>query len=182
MMESTFKVPDDDDLEFVFILQSLGMQRNVAVLITYLGSAGETTSREIEQATGLRQPEVSIAMQGLRGANWIDEREVKTGGKGRPSAVYTLNTPLSDIIKRIEDEKLRELADAMENYGSSKRCYSHLALFMRGAGVAGMHEKSIRRCLLRPKRAVTAGERGGRFQQRSGPHRDPRSRCRSQYI
>ena len=66
MMESTFKVPDDDDLEFVFILQSLGMQRNVAVLITYLGSAGETTSREIEQATGLRQPEVSIAMQGLR--------------------------------------------------------------------------------------------------------------------
>ena len=54
-------------------------------------------------------------IRNLRGENTIDVREVKTGGKGRPSLFYTLRTPMQDIIKRIEDEKLKEHAEAMEN-------------------------------------------------------------------
>jgi predicted transcriptional regulator len=115
MMESTLRVLDDEDREFADILRSLGMQRNTAILITYLASAGEATSREIELGAGLRQPEVSIAMRDLRGKNWVGEREVKTGGKGRPSLVYTLTTPIDEIIKHIEDEKLREHAEVMES-------------------------------------------------------------------
>jgi predicted transcriptional regulator len=115
MMESTLEVLDDKDREFADILRSLGVQRNTAILITYLASAGEATSREIELGAGLRQPEVSIAMRDLRDKNWISEREVKTGGKGRPSLVYTLTAPIDEIIKHIEDEKLREHADVVEN-------------------------------------------------------------------
>jgi predicted transcriptional regulator len=67
-------VLDDEDREFADILRSLGMQRNTAILITYLASAGEATSREIELGASLRQPEVSIAMRDLRGKNWVGER------------------------------------------------------------------------------------------------------------
>ena len=115
MEERSFKVLDDEDREFAEILRSLGMDRNTAILITYLASAGEATSREVELGAGLRQPEVSIAMRDLRENNWVGEREVKTGGKGRPTLVYTLTTPIDEIIKHIEDEKLRDHAEVMEN-------------------------------------------------------------------
>ena len=115
MIESTLRVLDNEDREFAEILRSLGMQRNTAILITYLASAGEVTSREIELGAGLKRPEVSIAMRDLRGKNWVSERVVKKGGKGRPSLVYALATPIDDIIKHIEDEKLREHAEFMEN-------------------------------------------------------------------
>ena len=115
MMESTLKVLDDEDREFADILRRLGMQRNVAILITCLANVSEATSREIELGAGLKQPEVSIAMRALRGENWVSEREVKTGGKGRPLRIYSLSTPIGEIIKRLEDEKQKESAEAIEN-------------------------------------------------------------------
>jgi predicted transcriptional regulator len=115
MKESSVRVLDDEDLEFADIMRRLGMQREVATLITYLARAGEATSKEIERATGLRQPEVSEVIRDLRGENMIDVREVKTGGKGRPSLFYTLRIPMHDIIKRLEDDKLKEHAKAMDD-------------------------------------------------------------------
>jgi len=105
----------DDSHEFADLLHSLGVQRNVAKLVTYLAVAGESTSRDIERGSGLRQPEVSIAMRTLRSHNWISEWEVKsTEGKGRPCKVYALSTPIDEIIKSIEEERQRESASAME--------------------------------------------------------------------
>jgi len=113
--ESSVKVLDNEDIEFADILHSLGMQRRVAIVITYLANAGEASSREIGHATRLSQPEVSVAVRDLHDENLISELEVKTGGKGRPSLVYSLIEPIDDIIKRFEDEKLRENAEAMES-------------------------------------------------------------------
>jgi predicted transcriptional regulator len=116
LREGVAKVLDDDDHEFVDLLHSLGVQRNVAKVITYLAIAGESTSREIERGTDMRQPEVSIAMRTLRGANWIREWEIKsTEGKGRPSKVYALSTPVDEIIKIIEEKRQKESAKAMES-------------------------------------------------------------------
>jgi len=115
MKESALKVLDDRDIEFADILHGLGMQRRVALIVTYLANAGEASSREIGHATRLSQPEVSVAVRDLRDENLVSELEVKTGGKGRPSLVYSLRTPIDDIIKRVEDEKLREHAEAMES-------------------------------------------------------------------
>ena len=115
MREGTIRTLDDNDLEFVHLLRGLGVNRNVAKFITYLAAAGESTSREIERGCDMRQPEISIAMRELRHKNWVGEREVKTEGKGRPSKVYVLTTPVDEIIKSIEDERRKESEESLES-------------------------------------------------------------------
>ena len=105
---------DDKDLEFIDALQRINVPRNVATLITYLANTNEATSREIEIATRLRQPEVSIAMHTLRQNKWIDERDVKAEGKGRPMKVYKLSIPIQEIIQHYEEEKNSETARTMQ--------------------------------------------------------------------
>ena len=105
---------DEKDLEFVGALLGINVPRNVAKLITYLSNMDEATSREIEIGSNLRQPEVSIAMRTLRNINWIEERDIKVGGKGRPTKVYKLGVPIEEIIKHYEEEKNSEAAKAMQ--------------------------------------------------------------------
>lgn len=118
------KVLDDKDLEFAETLRSLGVQRNVAILITYLANVEEASSRDIEMGSNLRQPEVSIAMRTLRENDWVTEREVKRGGKGRPMKVYSLRTPIDEIIRHFEEEKQQESAQTMESIQKLKQLIS----------------------------------------------------------
>jgi predicted transcriptional regulator len=115
MIESTVKILDDKDMEFVETLRSLSVPRNVATLITFLANVDEASSREIEMGSDLRQPEVSIAMRTLRDNNWIEENEIKREGKGRPMKVYSLKASIDEIIKHFEEGKLHESAQAMES-------------------------------------------------------------------
>lgn len=124
MRESTVKILDDKDMEFVETLRSLGVPRNVATLITFLANVEEASSREIEMGSDLRQPEVSIAMRTLRENNWIEEKEIKREGKGRPMKVYALRASIDDIIKHYEEEKLHESAQAMESIQRLKQLIS----------------------------------------------------------
>ena len=86
----------------------------MATMITYLANTDEVTSREIEMGTDLRQPEVSIGMRTLRENNWVEERDVKVGGKGRPVRIYKLGVPIGEIIKHYEEEKNSEAAKSMQ--------------------------------------------------------------------
>ena len=106
---------DEKDLEFIYALQSLNVQRNVARLISYLANTNEATSREIEMGTNLRQPEVSMGMRTLRQNNWVNERDVKAAGKGRPMKVYKLGVPIEEIIQHYEEEKNSEAARTMQS-------------------------------------------------------------------
>ncbi|HUI39507.1 MAG: hypothetical protein A4E48_00350 [Methanosaeta sp. PtaU1.Bin060] len=124
MRESTVKILDDKDMEFVETLRSLSVPRNVATLITFLANVDEASSREIEMGSDLRQPEVSIAMRTLRDNQWIEEREIKREGKGRPMKVYSLHAGIDDIIKHFEEEKLHESAQAMESIQRLKQLIS----------------------------------------------------------
>jgi predicted transcriptional regulator len=108
--EVTIKVADKKDLEFMLGLESLGMKRTVACVITFLKDQNERSAREIETATGLRQPEVSIAMQTLREKGWITEHEIKSSGKGRPLKIYALRATIDEIINYCEAENSREAA------------------------------------------------------------------------
>ena len=83
-------------------------------MITYLANANEATSREIEMGTNLRQPEVSIGMRTLHENNWVEERDVKVGGKGRPMRIYKLGVPIGEIIKHYEEQKKSEDARSMQ--------------------------------------------------------------------
>ena len=113
MKQTSVKMLDEKDLEFIDALRSLKVPRNVAILIAYLANANEATSREIEVGTNLRQPEVSIAMRSLRQNNWVDDRNIKADGKGRPTIVYKLGVPLESIINHYEEESKKESAQAM---------------------------------------------------------------------
>lgn len=115
MRQFSVKVLDDKDREFVEVLRDLGIPRNVASMITYLANVEEASSREIEIGSNLRQPEVSIAMRTLRNNDWVEEREIKKDGKGRPMKVYRLVRSMEEIISHFEDEKRRESTKVMEN-------------------------------------------------------------------
>ena len=95
-------------------LRNLGIKRNEARLITYLTEVEEVSSKDIEVATGMRQPEVSIAMRALRERNWIAESEIKGEGKGRPLKIYALRPTIDEVIGHYEAEKARESSQAME--------------------------------------------------------------------
>jgi predicted transcriptional regulator len=103
-------------MEFIEGLQSLGINRNVAKLVTYLKDVDECSSKDIEVATGLRQPEVSIAMRPLREQGWISERDVRNPGmgKGRPKKFFSLSTTIEEIIEHYEAERNQESARTIE--------------------------------------------------------------------
>ena len=94
--------------EFASILIQIGLQRNVAKVLTYLAAVTEATSREIEIGSDLRQPEVSIAMREIRRLDWVIERDEKNPGKGRPYRIYRLNKRLSEIVETLEEQKSKE--------------------------------------------------------------------------
>jgi predicted transcriptional regulator len=111
----TIKVADKKDLEFVQGLESLGMKRTVACIITFLKDLKERSSRDIETATFLNQPEVSLAMRTLREKGWLKEYEIKGNGKSRPLKIYALQATIDEIINYYEAEKSRESTRTMES-------------------------------------------------------------------
>ncbi len=92
-----------------------GLQKNIARTLVFVASREETKSREIEDATDLRQPEVSIAMQELRGKGWVTKRDIKKEGKGRPVHGYQLDQPIKEIIKEIEEKEEERIENIKEN-------------------------------------------------------------------
>jgi len=106
---------DDRDLEFVETLHKLGVHQNVAAIITYLMNVDEATSKQIEMGTNLRQPEVSIGAKMMRHNGWIDESQLKRDGKGRPTKVYKLRTPIDEIIKNLEEKRIQESNNIMRS-------------------------------------------------------------------
>ena len=105
---------DEKDWEFVNGLQSLGINRNAAKLITYLKDVDESSSRDIEITTDLRQPDVSIALRTLRSMGWLSERDAKGSGKGRPQKIYALRATIEEIIGHYETEKNQESTRTIE--------------------------------------------------------------------
>src|SRR3972149_736438 len=87
------------DESLVDLLIRTGMSKNIAKTLVFLSKRDETTSVEIEKATGLRQPEVSIAMQELRRRRWVEKRDIKKEGKGRPVHAYHLALPFEGMFE-----------------------------------------------------------------------------------
>ena len=101
--------------ELVDRLIKAGLQKNIARTLVFVASREETKSREIEDATDLRQPEVSIAMQELRGKGWVTKRDIKKEGKGTPVHGYQLDKPIEDIIKEIEEREKERIGNIKKN-------------------------------------------------------------------
>ncbi len=106
--------------ELVDRLIETGLNKNVAKTLVYISGREEIKSREIESEIGLRQPEVSIAMQDLREKGWVTKRDIKKEGKGRPVHAYSLEKNLDEIIDEIEEEEKEKIDEIKENLNKIK--------------------------------------------------------------
>ena len=108
MKNYELKVLDEDDHIFIKTLSNLGMPRSVATTMAYLMNVDEASSQEIELSTGLRQPEVSLAIKFMSKQSWINVRTEKKSGKGRPMKVFSLVVHVDEIISYYEDKVYKE--------------------------------------------------------------------------
>ena len=108
MKDLEVKMLDEEDHIFIETLRNLGMSRNVATTMAYLMNVDESSGREIEISTGLRQPEVSLAIKLMHNQSWVSVRSEKNHGKGRPTKIYSLVVPVDEIISYYEDKIYRE--------------------------------------------------------------------------
>lgn len=90
-------------------LQQLGAKRIEATLVARLAIDGALGTREIVERTGLRQPEVSVGMQVLRGRHWVVAEPVPREGKGRPMHRYRLVAAPADVLAHYESEGRRTI-------------------------------------------------------------------------
>lgn len=105
MKSRTVKYLTEKERAFVSLLIDIGIRRNVAKVLVILAHVPAASSHEIEQMTGLRQPEVCLAVQVLIGRAWITITERKDEGKGRPVKIYSLSEPPGTILEIIGKEK-----------------------------------------------------------------------------
>ncbi len=91
--------------EFTDFLIEIGMKKNVAKILVFLGNIPEASSHAIERGTDLRQPEVSIAIQYLSNRGWVKSHDSQSDNKGRPNKIYELAVPITEIMDSIEKEE-----------------------------------------------------------------------------
>ncbi|MDI9396042.1 MAG: transcriptional regulator [Euryarchaeota archaeon] len=113
--ESNLKM-GEVEYEMVELLRKLNINRPVALTLACLSKGEEVSSQCIEMVSGLRQPEVSIAMRYLRENDWVDMREEKKNhGKGRPVKLYKLTVQMETIINSIEENIMAESKNILQN-------------------------------------------------------------------
>jgi predicted transcriptional regulator len=112
---------DEKEEEIADALISLGLGRTVARTLAYLNNGEEATSVALEMGAGMRQPEVSIAMRELKERDWINEREEKKPGKGRPNKIYSLKVGFNKIITQLETERKKADVEAQEKIERLKK-------------------------------------------------------------
>ena len=103
---------DEKDEEIADALISLGMSRPVARTLSFLQDVNEAAAIELERGLGLHQPEVSLAIKELKERDWINEREDKKPGKGRPYKIYSLKVGFNDIIAQLEKQKRKAVDES----------------------------------------------------------------------
>ncbi len=114
MTDDSPVVLTEKEYTVIDMLQTLGLPRTEATAIVCLKDCSELRSLHIEIVSGLRQPEVSVAMRPLKDRGWVDERsEKKSKGKGRPVKYYQLIVPFPEIVEMLEGEFLKDNKEKM---------------------------------------------------------------------
>lgn len=104
------------EYEMIELFRRINVSRPIALTLACLAKGKEISSQSIEMISGLRQPEVSVAMRYLRENNWINIREEKKSkGKGRPVKLYRLTVPMDCIVSKIEEEIIAESKVVLRN-------------------------------------------------------------------
>ncbi len=126
--ESIEMTMNEEEEKLAKILVTSSIPRSVSYTLVYTRGKEEVTSVEIERETGLRQPEVSIAMQWLRKKGWINKRNMKKEGKGRPVHGYRLSKDFDEIIEEIIQEQTEKIEEIKENINELNHYKSNFAI------------------------------------------------------
>ena len=98
MRDAMMELFDEEDNRFVEQMQTLGMSRKAARVFTFLCQRTSGTSREIEKAAKLHQPEVSVGIQEL--LSWLAVEKVESRyTKSRATARYSLSVPWKVVVE-----------------------------------------------------------------------------------
>ena len=84
MKQKNVYMLDNDDGAAIQLFVKLGMPKNLAKTLLYVSRFDECKCADVEQATDMRQPEVSVAMQELRRRGWVTKQDLKQKGKAGP--------------------------------------------------------------------------------------------------
>lgn len=125
MRNTIVKQLDEKDEEIADALIAIGMSRNIARTLSYLQNVDEATSVELERVVRLHQPEVSIAMKQLKERDWVNEREKKKTGKGRPYKIYSLKVSFKDIIAQLEKQQMEAVDQTQTKIEKLKEMGGH---------------------------------------------------------
>ena len=120
VQDNIYKFKPQDE-KIIKVFTDLGMPRNLAKTLMYISQVEECRSAEIEHGANLRQPEVSVAMQQLQKRGWIQKRDRKKKGKGRPVHLYKLTSPIDSIVDNFEKEKIKEINEIKKDLTDLKK-------------------------------------------------------------
>ena len=112
---------EEKEEKIVRILENLGYVRSKAKIMLFFIKNENGTSREIERAMILRQPEVSIGTKGLRKEGIIKAKDSpkKEKRKGRPEKIFTRKMSRDELVSFLEKRVLAKIS-------LTKRCLSEL--------------------------------------------------------
>ncbi len=97
---------EDEHEDLIGGLIRTGMKKKTAIVLSYLFSNEECTQIEMERATDLRQPEVSVAINDIRAKGWLKKNEVKKEGKVRGKKGYEEyeNDDIEHLMQMVYEE------------------------------------------------------------------------------
>ena len=107
----TVQVFTSKDEQLVSSLIATGIKGPAAKVLVFILNIPGSVSRDIERGTGLRQGEVSFAVESLAKRGWVTRGAVPPVHKGRPVFSYSLTVPFEDILVGIERDILAELEE-----------------------------------------------------------------------
>lgn len=96
------------------MFKKLNVNKSVSVTLMFLSENGESSSKTIEEVTGLKQPEVSNAVKELSEKGWITTNKIKTPTAGRPVNFYKIVSPLNEIISSLEQNEMEKIKESDE--------------------------------------------------------------------
>ena len=109
MKPESIQVLDERDEEFVELLIKQGMKPFVARTITFLKNVESAKHRELELGTKMSQQDVDRALRWLRAMGWVSSRSAEPE-KGHRHNLYSLVTPIDEIISVLEKKTLTKVA------------------------------------------------------------------------
>ena len=112
------EIPEGKLEEVAHLLIDLDIPKNSAKILAFVILAEqEAKATDIEGKTGLRQPEVSIAVKHLRSIGWLNKKDIKKEVKGRPVHIYSLAMPIESFfieLEKIQKKKIEQMQNSLK--------------------------------------------------------------------